>query len=72
MDGGDLQVLDIEDGKKLTVRYEGACGSCGSSVGATLAFIEDTLRRQLFGGMVVEPVNDTDASAPILAKPWGG
>jgi NifU-like protein len=71
MDGGDLQVLDLEDGKKLTVRYEGACGSCGSSVGATLAFIEDTLRRQLFGGMVVEPVNAADPSAPITANPWG-
>lgn len=71
MDGGDLQVLDLEDGRKLTVRYEGACGNCGSSVGATLAFIEDTLRRQLFGGMVVEPVNAADASAPIQATPWG-
>ena len=36
MDGGDLQVLDLEEGRKLSVRYEGACGSCGSSVGATL------------------------------------
>lgn len=71
MDGGDLQVLDLEDGRKLVVRYEGACGSCGSSVGATLAFIEDTLRRQLFGGMVVEPVNAADPSAPIQANPWG-
>ena len=57
MDGGDLQVLDLEDGKRLSVRYEGACGSCGSSVGATLAFIEDTMRRQLFGGMEVIPTN---------------
>lgn len=57
MDGGDLQVVDLEDGRKLSVRYEGACGSCGSSVGATLAFIEDTMRRQLFGGMQVIPTN---------------
>jgi NifU-like protein len=71
MDGGDLQIVDLEDGKKLTVRYEGACGSCGSSVGATLAFIEDTLRRQLFGGMQVVPVNGADPSAPIQAGPWG-
>jgi NifU-like protein len=58
MDGGDLQVLDLEDGKTLKVKYEGACGSCGSSVGATLAFIEDTMRRQLFGGMNVIPVDN--------------
>ncbi len=71
MDGGDLQVVDLEEGKKLTVRYEGACGSCGSSVGATLAFIEDTMRRQLYGGMEVIPVNGADPSAPIQARPWG-
>jgi NifU-like protein len=67
MDGGDLQVLDLEDGRKLSVRYEGACGSCGSSVGATLAFIEDTMRRQLFGGMQVTPYNvpDDPANAPL-------
>lgn len=67
MDGGDLQVLDLEDGRKLSVRYEGACGSCGSSVGATLAFIEDAMRRQLFGGMQVTPYNvpDDPANAPL-------
>jgi NifU-like protein len=67
MDGGDLQVLDLEDGRKLSVRYEGACGSCGSSVGATLAFIEDTMRRQLFGGMQVTPYNvpEDPANAPL-------
>jgi NifU-like protein len=67
MDGGDLQILDLEDGKTLKVRYEGACGSCGSSVGATLAFIEDTMRRQLFGGMQVIPFNvpDDPANAPL-------
>ncbi len=67
MDGGDLQVLDLEEGKTLKVRYEGACGSCGSSVGATLAFIEDTMRRQLFGGMQVIPFNTPEdpANAPL-------
>lgn len=67
MDGGDLQVLDLEEGKTLKVRYEGACGSCGSSVGATLAFIEDTMRRNLFGGMQVIPYNTPDdpANAPL-------
>jgi NifU-like protein len=67
MDGGDLQILDLEEGKKLSVRYEGACGSCGSSVGATLSFIEDTLRRQLYGGMQVTPYNvpEDPANAPL-------
>jgi NifU-like protein len=67
MDGGDLQILDLEEGSKLSVRYEGACGSCGSSVGATLSFIEDTLRRQLYGGMQVTPYNvpEDPANAPL-------
>ncbi len=62
-DGGDLQIIDLENGSKLTVKYEGACGSCGSSVGATLAFIEDTLRRQIYGGMQVVPVELPDSFA---------
>jgi NifU-like protein len=76
MDGGDLQVLDLEEGRKLSVRYEGACGSCGSSVGATLSFIEDTMRRQLFGGMTVTPYNvpEDPANAPLQGgqpvNPW--
>ena len=62
-DGGDLQIVDLENGSKLTVKYEGACGSCGSSVGATLSFIEDTLRRQIYGGMQVVPVELPDSFA---------
>jgi NifU-like protein len=58
MDGGDLQIKDLEEGHRLMIKYQGACGSCGSSTGATLAFIEDSLRRQVFGGMQVIPVED--------------
>ncbi len=58
MDGGDLQIRDLEEGHRLKIKYQGACGSCGSSTGATLAFIEDALRRQIFGGMQVIPVED--------------
>lgn len=57
MDGGDLQVRDLEEGHRLLIRYQGACGSCGSSTGATLAFIEDTLRRHLNGRMQAVPVD---------------
>jgi NifU-like protein len=57
MDGGDLEIVDIEAGRKLTIRYQGACGGCGSATGATLSYIEDTLRRELFGGIQVIPVD---------------
>jgi NifU-like protein len=57
-DGGDMQIQDLEEGYRLLIKYQGACGSCGSSTGATLAFIEDSLRRQVFGGMQVIPIQD--------------
>jgi len=57
-DGGDMQIKDLEEGYRLIIKYQGACGSCGSSTGATLSFIEDSLRRQLFGGMQVIPVEN--------------
>jgi len=39
-DGGDLHVLGLE-GNTLTVHYQGACGSCPSSLSGTLAGIEN-------------------------------
>jgi Fe-S cluster biogenesis protein NfuA len=45
-DGGGLQVLGIE-GNKVMIRYQGACGSCPSSISGTLAAIEGLLKRDL-------------------------
>lgn len=42
-DGGDLYVLSLE-GDRLAVHYQGACGSCPSSISGTLAGIEGLLR----------------------------
>ena len=42
-DGGDLHVLGLE-GNRLTVHYQGACGSCPSSLSGTLVGIEQLLR----------------------------
>ena len=42
-DGGDLYVVGI-DGNKLMVHYQGACGTCPSSISGTLAGIEGLLR----------------------------
>ncbi len=39
-DGGDLHVLGLE-GDTLSVHYQGACGSCPSSLSGTLAGIEN-------------------------------
>ncbi len=43
-DGGDLYVLGLE-GNTLTVHYQGACGSCPSSLSGTLAGIENLVRQ---------------------------
>ena len=43
-DGGDLYVLGLQD-KTLTVHYQGACGSCPSSISGTLAGIESLVRQ---------------------------
>lgn len=42
-DGGDLYVLGL-DGNRLTVHYQGACGSCPSSLSGTLVSIENLLK----------------------------
>ena len=43
-DGGDLYVLGLQ-GNTLTVHYQGACGSCPSSLSGTLAGIEGLVRQ---------------------------
>ena len=43
-DGGDLHVLGLE-GNKLKVHYQGACGSCPSSISGTLTGVENLVRR---------------------------
>ena len=42
-DGGGLQVLGLVD-NTLTVRYQGACGTCPSAIAGTLMAIENMLR----------------------------
>lgn len=42
-DGGDLFILGLA-GNTLTVHYQGACGSCPSSISGTLQGIQNLLR----------------------------
>ncbi|MBC7481425.1 MAG: NifU family protein [Rhizobacter sp.] len=42
-DGGDLHVLDL-DGNQLSVHYQGACGTCPSSISGTLRAIENLVK----------------------------
>lgn len=45
-DGGWLEVLDLEE-NTLKIRYEGACGSCPSSLTGTLAAIENMIKDEI-------------------------
>ncbi len=42
-DGGDLHVLGL-DGNRLSIHYQGACGTCPSSISGTLQGIENLVR----------------------------
>jgi Fe-S cluster biogenesis protein NfuA len=45
-DGGGLQVIGV-DGFTVKIRYQGACGSCPSSISGTLMAIEGLLKRDV-------------------------
>jgi Fe-S cluster biogenesis protein NfuA len=45
-DGGYLEIIDLTD-HTLKIRYQGACGSCPSSLTGTLMAIESMLKEQI-------------------------
>jgi Fe-S cluster biogenesis protein NfuA len=45
-DGGWLEVLSLQE-HTLTIRYQGACGSCPSSLTGTLMGIESLIRQEI-------------------------
>ena len=45
-DGGWLEVLSLDD-HTLTIHYQGACGSCPSSLSGTLMAIENMIRQEI-------------------------
>lgn len=45
-DGGWLEIVSLED-HTLNIRYEGACGSCPSSLTGTLMAIENMIRDEI-------------------------
>lgn len=45
-DGGGIEVIERQ-GDKIFIKYQGACGTCPSSIGGTLIAIRDVLRDEL-------------------------
>lgn len=66
-DGGDVRVERRED-DQIFIRYEGACGSCPSSVGGTLMAIQSVLRDEL-GEPDIEVI-DTGGGAEMGWPMW--
>jgi Fe-S cluster biogenesis protein NfuA len=60
-DGGDLQVLALE-GNYLTIRYEGACGTCPSSVTGTLSAIQNILRTEFNPEIEIIPIQEEETA----------
>ncbi len=54
-DGGYLEVLGLKD-HTLSIRYQGACGSCPSSLTGTLMAIEGMLKQEVDPELEVVPV----------------
>jgi Fe-S cluster biogenesis protein NfuA/NifU-like protein involved in Fe-S cluster formation len=59
-DGGGLDLVDLKE-NDLFVQYQGACGSCSSSIGGTLQFIQDSLNNHL-GTTLQVKVSGTETS----------
>lgn len=55
-DGGWLEVLELDDSKTLKIRYEGACGSCPSSLTGTLMAIENMIKEEIDADITVVAV----------------
>ncbi|MDB6081949.1 MAG: hypothetical protein JWO53_1221, partial [Chlamydiia bacterium] len=54
LDAGGVAVMNIID-NEVIIAYSGACTSCHSSTGATLSYIQQTLRAMLDPDIVVTP-----------------
>lgn len=54
LDAGGVEINALE-GLQLHIAYQGSCTSCISSVGATLSYIQSSLRHHIHPGLTVIP-----------------
>lgn len=55
LDAGGVAVLNLLDGKEVIISYQGSCTSCHSATGATLSYIQQTLRARVHPDLIVTP-----------------
>ena len=71
-DGGNCEV-ELVEGNKVVISFQGACGSCPSSAGGTLRGIERALRQAVDPEIEVVPTNAyTPPSHGAGTHPFGG
>ena len=44
-DGGDIELVEIQDGKHVKVRLKGACTRCSLSISTMKAGVETTIKK---------------------------
>lgn len=54
LDGGGVKVVDLK-GNELIISYQGNCTSCFSAVGATLSYIQQTIKAKVHPNLSVVP-----------------
>ena len=55
LDAGGIELINITDNMIVVISYQGSCTSCHSATGATLSYIQQTLRAQVHPDLTVEP-----------------
>ena len=63
-DGGGIDLVDLNN-EELSVQYQGACGSCGSSVGGTLQFVQDSLNNHLNTSLTLKVIGLEEGMFPV-------
>ena len=53
-DGGGIEILDLIEGNKVRIRFQGACVDCMGSSGSTFAYIQHLLKQEVHQSLEVE------------------
>jgi len=61
LDDGGVDILNVKEPFEVLISYKGSCTSCFSSIGATLSYIQQTLRKKVHPSIVVTPDIDFNA-----------
>lgn len=55
LDDGGIEILDLINDRELIIAYQGACTSCFSSIGTTLASIQEIVQDKVHPDIIVVP-----------------